>query len=375
MNVLHLISTIGFFGAEKVVIQLSKELVSLHCKPYIGIISNSKNQFESFAENAKRNNVSYKIFFCNGKFDLKSIIEIRNFIKNSKIGIIHSHGYKSNFYSLLANLNLGCKRITTCHLWKGKSLKMNFYNGLDKFLLRKFDKVIAVSDNLEKTIIQNGVSKHKVAVINNGIEVTDFIVPDTNASMKRSLGLYGNEKIIGAIGVLSEEKGHIYLLKAFANVILEFPNVKLLIVGDGPLKNTLQATSYKLQLKDKVIFTGIRNDIPSLLNIMNIFVMPSLDEGMPMALLEAMAAQKPIVATKVGAVPKLIENKKTGLLIEPKDADAIANSIISLLRDEEMKRTIAINAFQKVKNEFSSSIMAQKYSEVYKDILNNGRFN
>jgi len=374
MRVLQLISTIGFFGAEKMVVLLSKGL-SLSCSSYIGIICNSANNCAEFTKEAKKNNLNYKLFICKRKFDRKSILAIRDFITAEKIDIIHSHGYKSNFYSLLASFNLDCKRITTCHLWKGKSLKMNFYNRLDKFLLRKFYKVITVSDILKNIVIQNGVSKHKVVVINNGIDVTDFIVSDSNSSIRSSLGLCEDEKIIGAIGVLSEEKGHIYLLKAFANVILEFPNAKLLIIGNGPLKNMLQATSCRLQLKDKVIFTGMRNDIPNLLNIMDIFVMPSLDEGMPMALLEAMAAQKPIVATKIGAVTKLIENKKTGLLIEPKDTNAIANSIISLLKDEEMKRTIAINAFERVKNEFSSSTMAKKYLEVYKEILGKGRFN
>jgi len=384
MKVLLLVSTRGLFGAENVILELSKQLPLYEFEPHIGILENYRGLHYALEEEAKKNSLLVKIFHCKGKFDIRTVFEIRKYVRQNQIILIHSQGYKSNFYSLLSGSNTKIKRIATCHNWLGNGIKMKFYENLDKLLLNNFDKLIAVSDILRDEIIRNRIPKEKVMVINNGVDIEKFRLqavgdePDATSyrlQVRKSLGIGEDEKVVGTVGRLSKEKGHIYLLEAVAKVISEFPAIKLLIVGDGPLKKALQATSSRLHLEDKVIFTGVRNDIPGILSIMDIFVLPSLKEGVPIALLEAMAAQKPIVATKVGAVPNLIEDKKMGLLIEPKDADAIANSIISLLKDEVMKKAIAINALEKVKNEFSSSIMAQRYSEVYKEILSNGRFN
>lgn len=378
MKVLQLISSNGFFGAERVMMELSNQLTSSKYLPFLGIISKASNSYLEIESEAKKKHLKIEIFQCKGKLDLKTISQIRRFIKHNRIDIIHTHGYKSNVYSLIATFNLNVKRIVTCHNWLGNEKKMRIYKNLDKFFLRGFGKVITVSDELMAEILQGGISKDKVMVINNGVDIEKFQATGHRPQVKKSLGLREDDRVIGTIGRLTLEKGHIYLLKAFAKVILEFPNIKLLIVGDGPLKEALQATSCRLQLKDKVIFAGMRDDIPEILSIMDVFVLPSLTEGMPMALLEAMAARRAIIASKVGAIIKIIEHGVTGLIIEPADVSSMRDFIALLLQDTEKAKFLSEKAYEKVKSEFSARKMAEQYIQAYSSlqhIKNNKNFN
>lgn len=368
MKVLQLISSNGFFGAERVIIELSKELLHANCLSYIGLIGNNKNEYIDFVNELEKNNLKSEIFNCRGKFYLRTIFEIRRFIKNNRIDIIHSHGYKSNFYGFLSRTNTNTRIIATCHNWLGKSSKMKFYERLDKLVLRRFDQIVAVSDVLAGEILKSGVQKSKVKVINNGVDIARFEVTSNNSPIKNSLGLREDEKIIGTVGRLTEEKGHIYLFRAFERVNKELPNTRLLIVGDGPHLQDFKSQVTSLKLENKVIFTGTRNDIPEMLNIMDVFVLPSLNEGLPMALLEAMAAKSPVIATKVGAIPKVIENGKSGFLVEPGAVDALYQKITRILSNPEEARLLSNNAFEKINNEFSSRKMANQYMEIYNQL-------
>ncbi len=180
-----------------------------------------------------------------------------------------------------------------------------------------------------------------------------------------------DSRVVGVIGSLSKEKGHIYLLKSFKEVVEKFPNLKLLIVGDGYLGEDLKNKVREWSIEDHVIFTGTRKDIPQILSLIDVFVLPSLKEGLPMALLEAMASKKPIIATHVGAVPKVIENNESGILIKPKDITGFKNALIDLLKNKDKAELLATNAYKTVASKFSSKIMAQKYINLYKEIVNN----
>ena len=368
-RVMHIISTLGFFGAEKVMLELARALSFSEYKPYIGIICRNLNQCLDIENEAQKYNLEYKIFLCKRRMDIKTITEINRYLKNNKVDIVHSHGYKSNIYCFLASLDIGVKKVVTCHNWLSGSLKMKLYEILDKVLLKYCDKVVAVSDTLKKEIIKSGILYKKIVVINNGIDIAKLKTDGREKRVKTSLSIKENDRIIGTVGRLVPEKGYTYLLKAFKNVSSKFPYSKLLFVGDGPLKDTLIAEAKSLGLKEKVLFLGIRNDIPDVLDCMEIFVMTSLNEGMPVALLEAMAAKKPVIATRVGAIPRIIDNERTGILIEPKDTDGISNAIIRLFYKQDFAHFLALQGFEKVKNEFSSQKMSEEYLKVYKEIM------
>ena len=370
MRILQLISSSGFFGAEKVMLQLSGLLSDSGYEVYSGVLSNKAGSHMDFVRAAEKKGMRVKVFDCRGKFDVRAIKKLRTFIKKEQIDLVHSHGYKSNFYVLAAACGLNIKKVTTCHNWISCSSKMKVYEYIDKFLLRNFDQVAAVSENVRNEIYAAGVSVDKVDLIKNGIDIDTYAFCSQKPDLKKSFGISAGDLVVGSVGRLSEEKGHEYLIKAFSQVVIDHPDYKLLIVGDGVLRESLELLVRSLEIQDKVIFTGIRDDIPELLNIMDIFVLPSLTEGMPLALLEAMAAGKVVIASKVGEIPDIIDDQFNGGLVSPKDIDALSRAIAKLIKSGETRKTFGDRACEKVNSNFSAQNMAQQYMCLYGSVLN-----
>ncbi len=238
MKVLHLISSSGFFGAENVLIELSKELRDTSFSPFIGVLKNLHNPHLEAAEEAKKYNLPIKIFPCKGKLDLKTIVSIRKFLGQQKIDIIHTHGYKSNLYALASSLGMKVYRVTTCHNWLGESQKMKFYARLDKIFLNRSNKIVAVSDSVIQEILKHNISPKKVKIIYYGINLERF-TNTTNRhkiKIKSEFGIEEGSRVIGTVGRLTKEKGHVYLLQAARKILQKYPETVFLIIGDGPLR-------------------------------------------------------------------------------------------------------------------------------------------
>ena len=330
MRILHLISSGGLFGAERVAVELSKSLKkTYHCEPILGVIRNVYNPHEEILEEAINNGIAYTVFSCRSQLDLKLVFSIREFIKKNRIDVIHCHGYKSNFYGLLASKGK-VPSVTTNHNWLTTHWKLKTYCFLDSLWIRFFDRIVAVSNEVKKDMLRYKIPEAKIRVVDNGIALERFAkLVETNI-MKKQLGFDEKIRIIGTIGSLKIEKGHIYLLEAARQILDMVRDLRFLIIGDGPLRKALEEKSEKLGIEKQVIFMGQRKDIPELLVAMDIFVLPSIKEGLPIALLEAMAARKPVIATRVGAIAKVIENKDIGILVEPKNTNELRDAIMNL---------------------------------------------
>ncbi len=366
MKIMHIISSTGFFGAENVVFELSRALSRMGHDVSAGIITSSLDSVNEFVNKSRVSKIKTEIFSSKGLINFKTILSIRKYVIKNNIEVINSHNYKSNFYTLLACIGLRVRKVTTFHNWLGDSLKMKFYNGLDKLLLSRFDRIISVSHSaMEEKLKSNRLLK-KTTVIQNGITLENFdrsVDPD---NLRSRFGISGRSKIIGSIGRLDKEKGHIYLLEAVAKIFSTNHDIELLIVGDGSLRTYLKKAAVDLNIKEKVKFLGIRKDVPDLLKLMDIFVLPSLEEAMPVVLLEAMAAKIPIISTEVGEVIGIIKNHGCGILVKPGDAGGLADAILRLLKDENERKDLRENAFQVVRL-FSAENMATNYEQVYKN--------
>ncbi|OGP95270.1 MAG: hypothetical protein A2157_13815 [Deltaproteobacteria bacterium RBG_16_47_11] len=370
MRILHLISSGGLFGAERVAVELSKSLKrTYHCEPILGVIRNVYNPHEEISEEAKRNGIAYTVFSCRSQLDLKLAFSIREFIKKNRIDIIHCHGYKSNFYGLLASKGQ-VPSVTTNHNWLTAHWKLKTYCFLDSLWIRFFDRIVAVSNEVKKDMLRYKIPEEKIRVIDNGIALERFAKLVETNNMKSQLGFDEKIRIIGTIGSLGIEKGHIYLLEAARQILDIVKDLRFLIIGDGPLRKPLEEKSEKLGIKKQVIFMGERKDIPELLMAMDIFVLPSVKEGLPIALLEAMAAKRPVIATRVGAIPKVIENKDIGILVEPKDIKGLRDAIMNLINDPGRMNLLAREGFNRVSTNFSSDEMGKNYLKLYMEITN-----
>jgi glycosyltransferase involved in cell wall biosynthesis len=370
MRILHLISSVGLFGAERVAVDLCKSLKkTYHCEPILGVIMNAYNPHEEILEEAKENDILHTVFSCRSQLDLKLIFSMREFIRKNGVDIVHCHGYKSNFYGLLASRGR-VPSVTTNHNWLTAHWKLKIYCMLDSLWIRFFDRIVAVSDEVKKDMVKHKIPEVKIRVIDNGIALERFEKQVETGRMKTQLGLEERTRVIGTVGSLVVEKGHLYLLEAARPILDIVKDLKFLIIGDGPLRKLLEEKSEELGIKKHLIFAGQRKDIPELLMAMDIFVLPSIKEGLPMALLEAMAAKRPVIATRVGAIPKVIENKDIGALVEPKDILGLRDAMMSLINDPDRMNLLARRGFDRVYSDFSSDEMGKHYLELYKEISN-----
>lgn len=368
MKILHLISSSGLLGAERVLLELAEHSKRAGLKVTIGVFNNSQNPNFDLAKYAKGKDFDIQIFPCNGRFDKKTIRMIKDHMDQAGIQILHSHNYKSNFYARRTLSNNNIRWIVTNH---GRRFgpKLMLYNLLDGLMVRRADRVIAVSKEIAKRMKRARIDSKKICLIENGVNLERFQKKIASESIKESLGIKKDVPVVATVGALTEEKGHLYLLKGIPKVVQRFPEAIFLFIGDGRERPNLEKTTSSLGIKNSVIFAGMRNDVPGLLSILDVFVLPSLNEGLPMALLEAQAARIPVVATRVGAMPDVVEDRVTGILVSPKDPQAIAEAIIMILSDKKLASGIAQRGFERVRDNFSSEKMGDKYIAIYKELI------
>ena len=372
LRILQLISSLGFFGAENVLLELSAELKKLGHSATIGIFKNLHSPNLELLEKAKEYSLNTQVFECNGRFDLKTVSMISSYVKENSVDVIHSHGYKSNIYAVLSNIKNKKPLVSTCHNWINSNARMGFYTFLDKLFLKRFDAVISVSTPVKELLLKSGISPKKISLIENGVNLDRFQVNGNGKNLKKDLRLPDNRKIIGTVGRLTKEKGHTYFLKAAKKILDLNENCIFLVVGDGELREDLNEEAKSLGISRNILFTGKRDDIPDLLSLMDIFVLPSLLEGQPMALLEAMAAKRPVIATTVGDIPKILKNGELGILVPLFNPEAVADGILSCLNNLEKANQIASMAYSEVAKNYSSARMAKEYLTIYNAVIKGG---
>ncbi len=369
MRVLHLISSVYFFGAERVIAELSASLPRMDVTVHVGILTVDDELSNIFRQVIANPNVSVVRFEGQGMLNFKSIKKISRYVRENEIEIIHSHGYKSNIYAFLAKYFTNCTAciFSTNHNWIGTTTREKVYQKLDALTLRFFNRVVAVSPGVRNQMTKTGIKANKISIINNGINTEDpaFHTPRQNARM--SLGISDEDFVIGNIARLTPEKAHGDLLNVLSK--LTIPKLKLVLVGDGSESRPLKSQIAKLGLQNKVILTGNRNDARCLYSAFDIFAIVSTNEGLPMVLLEAMAAGVPVIATRVGAIPKFFRDGENALLINPSKPQELLTAILTLTRSSNLRQKLAAAGQQKVAQSFSSRFMAEEYHEQYASIL------
>jgi glycosyltransferase involved in cell wall biosynthesis len=362
MKVLQLISSGGFYGAESVLINLAHSLGQLGCENVVGVFDNAHCSNTEVAEHARGLGLGLETFTCRGRMDWSTVREIRNAIRAHGIDLVHTHGYKSNLYGYAAVRPLGLPILATCHNWTRQSASLRVYELLDRMVLRRFPQVVAVSEAVRDSLHEAGLRAERIATIDNGVDLQRFA--SGSPLFAQEIGK-GTKLVVGMVGRLVPQKGPELLLQAAHELLPRFPETLFVFVGDGPARPSLERLANELGIAQQVIFAGQRDDLPSVYAAMDVFALPSLNEGMPMTILEALASRKAIVATRVGAIPRLILPEKTGLLIEPGDAAGLLDALARLLADEPLRSRLAEAGLAWVRQNFSAQAMSQKYLDLY----------
>jgi glycosyltransferase involved in cell wall biosynthesis len=366
MNILQLISSAGFYGAENVVTALSRDLREMGHSVQVGLFENAHKSESAVAEEMQRRGVNVISIRCNGRVDKETIRSIREIIRSQQVEVLHCHGYKADIYGYLAARRMGLPIVATCHLWTQHDWAIRVYEFLDALVLKSFGAIVAVSDGIAKKARQSGIAPQKIRVIDNGIDLRQF--GSASPTLAKELRK-GDKLLIGTAGRLVPQKGMQYFLRAAREILNEFPNVLFAIVGDGPERSTLEALSKELGIEKNVTFTGARSDMPNVLASLDIFVLASVDEGMPMVLLETLASGRPAIASDVGGVAKLVVPGETGILVRRADVDGLTLSIRSLVINSDLRQRLGRNGRIRIRENFSSQVMTQSYLRLYEDLL------
>jgi glycosyltransferase involved in cell wall biosynthesis len=362
MKILQLISSGGYYGAENVVVSLAESLERNNCGSVIGVFHNDSQVNEELIRQAEKRGLTVERFVCRGRWDWQTVRAIREKVKNLNIDLLHTHGYKADIYGLLAARGLGFPLISTCHLWTHDTAAVRFYEFLDSLLLRRFDAVVAVSDTIAESLRNSGIRQSTIRVIDNGIDLSFFSRTGERLAEKID---NGQKLVVGTVGRLVPQKGLEYFLRAAREVLLDFSDVTFVVIGSGPDREKLEHIVRDLAIEQNVLFTGHCTDMPGAYASMDVFVLASIDEGMPMAILEALASKKPVVATSVGAVPQLIIQEKTGFLVAPRDVQALKLAILRLLKDASLRSQLGNAGEALVKRSHSRDTMARNYLQLY----------
>ena len=365
INILYIIWSLGLGGAERVVINLAKGLDKTRFNPIICCL----NWPGEFAHELEDIGIQVIPMHKKGKLDFLLIFRLVNLMRQHKIDIVHTHLFGSNLWGRIAAIKAKVPIIiTTEH--NVDVQKTGFQLLLDRWLSQSTKKIIAVSNSVKEFYVSKGISSDKIEVVYNGIEITMSPCHHvTTLPVKDELGVQDGETVLAVVGRLVPQKGHRYLFEALS-LLNGKHRFKLLVVGDGLLAQSLKVTTLQShQLKDKVIFTGMRKDVRDILGITDILILPSLREGLPIVVLEAMSCGVPVVATDVGGTHEVVENEVTGILVEPENPLALAEATRRLLHNRNLAKQMGKSGYERVVQTFSLEKMVDKHERLYEECL------
>ncbi len=365
MKILHVISSSGMYGAEAVILSLMRTLSAGPHASALGVFDNAAGPNRQLFDAAVSQGLEAYLIPCAGQVDRATIAGIRALAASTDADVVHAHGYKADVYSFLALRRLKLPLVSTCHTWYDTNRIVTLYGKLDRFVLRRFARVVAVSEDVRRRLLGAGVQAGRIRIVRNGIDLRPF----ASASPSLRTNLTPGAPLIGLVGRLAWEKGVDIFLDSAARVLAEFPTARFVVVGDGPDRPVLERSCRELGLDYALTFLGRRDDMASVYASLDIMVSASRQEGLPIALLEGMASGLPIVATAVGEVTGIVCDAVTGLLVPPKDPAALSAAILKVLRDTDRRTQFSRAARELVAREYSADRMTADYLRIYEDAL------
>ena len=303
----------------------------------------------------------------------RGVAQMAAVIRTTGARLVHTHGGVAGLYGRVAARWVGDVR--TVHTYHGihylhdRKLRVRYlHRAIDRFLLGWTDEVICVANSDRDLALKERLAlPGHVSVIHNGIDFAQFETPTERAENRDERDRHF---VVGTVGRLHEQKGHTYLLQAAAVIRREHPEVRVRIVGDGPLRPSLEAESRALGVNDIVEFAGARSDVAAQLRRFDLFVLPSLWEGLPYVLLEAMAAGIPIVSTDASGVREVITDDTEGIIVPPRSAAALAEAVTALMANEARRASLGAKGAQVVRQRFSVDAMVDQTVAVYARAMN-----
>jgi len=368
-NILLYIETSGPGGAETVLLDIARNVDRNQFNPIV-VIHKSKWLHKQLLEH----NIDTKIITSNRAWDLSFLVKLVKYSRQFKIDLIHSHLFGANLYSCLAGLILKIPVITTFHNELFLAGGSERYISLKNLLIRKLSsKMVFVADYMKRDYLNTAkYSPKKMLTIYNGIDLDKLNTDADISDFRKELGLQDNDLLVGHVANLRPPKGHRYLIETAGKVCKIFPKIKFLLIGeegDGKIKREIEELIAELGLNENIKLLGFREDVHRLLHLIDIFVLSSISEGLPLSVVEAMAASKPIVATDVGGLSEIVVNDRNGYLVKAKNPSALAEKISVLIKNKELRIDMGKAGRKIVEEKFSLKTMIDNYQNLYEKLI------
>ncbi len=366
ISIVHVRASTDFGSVEKIILSLCRKVDSNHFHSSIYTSQPADTAANALSVQANSARIQCQCNSYLNRFSVESIKTFLKYIEDNDIQLIHSHGYRENIMALFAKYLKRTKIVATVHGWTAGQLR----KAIDLRVLRCFDRVIAVAPNFADNLYRKGDQVDRVDLIPNFVDVNEFQKKHVSTSLKAKLKLDGTKIIVGTAGRLSPEKGMSDLLIAAKQVASNHPDVIFLIAGEGPEESDLRKKTIDLGLASSVSFVGYQDNMVDFLNLIDIYVSPSLSEGLPRSILEAAATERPIVATDVGGVGQIVKSGDTGILVPAKHPFLLAEGIEQLIADQQYGSKIGRRARNRVVGEFSEDTIIEIIESVYESVFN-----
>jgi L-malate glycosyltransferase len=360
VKIVQLDSHVSWRGGEQQVLYLSRYL---HERGYDCVIACPPHS--ALYQRAQEAGLPTRTLPMRYEGDVVAVWQLRNYLRREQVDILHMHAPHAHTVGLLASLRLS-------HVHQVVSRRVDFQplrNVLSRWkYLRPAAHYVAVSEAVKRILVDSGIATCRVQTIHSGIDLQRF------DDMVSAPALFpAGTRVVGTVGHLAGHKGHRYLLEAMPYLLQLEPRVGLVIVGDGKLRGALEAQAASLGIAERVCFTGFRRDVLALMQQFEVFVFSSYLEGLGTAMLDAMALRKPVVATRAGGIPEVVQDGVTGLLVPPREPQALAQAVHRLLHQPELGQRFGNAGCKRVEQYFTAQQMAAQTLQLYRRLLTHDR--
>jgi len=361
--ILHLIETGGPGGAERIILDIAENLDPR----YLSIIGLLKTGWVS--SQAMMRGLRLVMIDARSFGDLSILLRLLRLIRQCEVVLIHAHEFYMSGMGALVSRLTGVPLVITVH-GKGYYPDRRRRRMIYRLAAAQAKGVVAVSQDLREFFCRTiKIPTEHVRVIYNGIPCRPYSSTVRDPILLESAGIPRDATIIGTLGNLYPVKGHVYLIRAARIILQHRPDIHVVILGRGAEESVLRAEAKSLGIENRIHLLGYRNDASRWLATMNVFTLPSLSEGLPLSLLEAMAAGIPPVVTDVGGMPEVIRDGETGFIVPPRNPEAMALKIRCLLEDSQVAATLAAAGQRQVRQRFSLEAMLAQYTSLYQEVL------
>jgi glycosyltransferase involved in cell wall biosynthesis len=369
MKVLHVIKGLGLAGAERHLIALLAGLRKKGIDARLLLWVSPERQGDDVMAAAEQNGIPVERWTMPTDIAPHFFWKLYRYLKQNPPDIVHTHLFHAETYAIPAAKFAGVRYVVNSSHNDDPFRRSLSFRIRSRILWRLTVRGIAISESVKRFLLDyEGARKSQLRVIYYGLE-PESISPIPQPTLQESLGLSSDARIIGSVCRLVEQKGITYAIRAMHRLAPDYPNLHYVIVGDGVLREQLSQQVADAVLSDRIHFLGWREDIASLMVQFEIFIAPSLWEGFGLVFLEAMKQARPIVSTKLSSVPEVIAQGKTGVLVEPRDPDALAIAIRHLLDEPDMARRMGEAGRRRLETVFSQQTMIEQTAKLYRELF------